>query len=410
MAKLHACGMVAICIGMRYQASVYWGIIREQRVTGRAMFFYVDESGQTGLNLFDETQPILYYGVLSSPFDLNERARKKVEAIRKKFGVDRLHAAELGVGRLTKIASSLSALQKDCSISFDIYRINKPDHAIISFFDQIFDQGINPAVPWTAYWTPLRYLLLSKVAYIFDKDTARLAWEARIERNSKRSEEILISVINVLLGRLEWLRDARSREVVGDALRWARKNPAEIHYNVYDKKDSLQISPNLIGFQSVLHGIASRLKRTGQGASSIIVDRQSQFNQAQEWITEIYQKGKDAPMSIGPGLPVMDLTHIPDIPITCTAGTDNVGLELVDVYLWVFKRFFEGKELGGPLYGVISKQFNIGYTDEVSLEGIFKRWSKVFAAMPEPTEEEMDRAKQFRVMQEERRKPHLVNL
>jgi len=30
------------------------------------MFFYVDESGHTGTNLFDPNQPVLYYGVLSS--------------------------------------------------------------------------------------------------------------------------------------------------------------------------------------------------------------------------------------------------------------------------------------------------------------------------------------------------------
>lgn len=30
------------------------------------MHFYVDETGQTGRNLFDKTQPVLSYGVLSS--------------------------------------------------------------------------------------------------------------------------------------------------------------------------------------------------------------------------------------------------------------------------------------------------------------------------------------------------------
>jgi hypothetical protein len=30
------------------------------------MFFYVDESGHTGSNLFDPAQPQLYYGVLQA--------------------------------------------------------------------------------------------------------------------------------------------------------------------------------------------------------------------------------------------------------------------------------------------------------------------------------------------------------
>ncbi|MBC2676880.1 DUF3800 domain-containing protein [Pseudomonas baltica] len=374
------------------------------------MYFYVDESGQTGLNLFDESQPILYYGVLSSRLNLDISARAKVEAIRKKLGVDRLHAAELGVGRLTGIVAGLKDIQKECAISFDIYKINKVDHAIISFFDQIFDQGLNKAVPWSSYWTPLRYVLLLKLAYIFDRDTARKAWDARIHNNENEANEMLRAVIGTLLNRVEWLRDARSREIIGDALRWAHKNPEEIHYNVYSKKDALQISPNLIGFQSVLHGIASRLQKMGGGASSIIVDRQSQFNKAQEWITSVFQKARDVPMEIGPGLPVADMKHMPDIPISCTAGTDSVGLELVDIYLWAFKRLFENKELSGPLFDLVKKQFSLGYTDEVSLSGISNRWEPIFAKMPEPTSEEMARGRELHSLQEERRKQHIVDL
>lgn len=374
------------------------------------MYFYVDESGQTGLNLFDESQPVLYYGVLSSPVDLNVRARKAVEGMRTKFGVDRLHAADLGVAKLSTIAGKLAVIQKECSVNFDIYKIDKADHAVISFFDQVFDQGLNKAVPWTSYWTPLRYLLLAKLAFLFDRSTASKAWAARIERNDTRSNEKLFEVIDILLGRIEWLRDARSREIIGDALRWARKYPEEIHYNVYGKKDALQISPNLIGFQSVLHGISSRLKRMNAGASSIIVDRQSQFNKAQEWITDFYQKARGISMEVGPGLPVMDLSHMPDIPISCTAGTDNAGLEIVDIYLWAFKRFFEGKELSDSLLKVIQKQFSLGYTDEVSLSALEARWSKVFANMPDPTEEDLSRHRKLLALQEERRKSHLADI
>lgn len=35
------------------------------------MFSHVDESGHTGSELFDATQPVLYYGVLSSDMNLD---------------------------------------------------------------------------------------------------------------------------------------------------------------------------------------------------------------------------------------------------------------------------------------------------------------------------------------------------
>ncbi|AVB22974.1 MULTISPECIES: DUF3800 domain-containing protein [Pseudomonas syringae group] len=374
------------------------------------MHFYVDESGQTGLNLFDEDQPILYYGVLSSPVDLNVYARVHVERLRNQFGVERLHANELGVEKLTSISRQLDTIQRKNNLCFDIYRINKTDHAAISFFDQVFDQGLNKAVPWAAYWTPLKYQILILVASLFDPSTLKRSWAARVERDDRKANEILIDVLQTLLGRVKYIPDLRAQEIITDALRWATKYPEEIHYNVYNKKDLLQISPNLIGFQSVLHGIASRLERDKGKALSVVVDQQSQFNKAQKWITSFYQQARHIPVETGPGLPVMDLTHIPEVEISCVPGSTNVGLELVDVYLWLFKRYFENKPLSDPLISLIGKQFNIGYTDQVSLAAIAECWTKFFADLPHLSEAEEERIKAARSVSEKERKKHLVGL
>ncbi|WP_173495029.1 MULTISPECIES: hypothetical protein [unclassified Marinobacterium] len=97
----------------------------------------MDESGHTGSNLFDENQPILLYGVLSSKINLDAAAECRVKGIRKKLGVKRLHAADLGNGRLIEIVKDVDALRKRYNLRFDIYRVAKADHAIISFFDQV---------------------------------------------------------------------------------------------------------------------------------------------------------------------------------------------------------------------------------------------------------------------------------
>ena len=79
---------------------------------GGSVYFYVDESGQTGLELFDDNQPFLYYGVLSSEFNLDEVSLPHVERLRNDLGVERLHAAELGNGRLVTIVDDLVALKE----------------------------------------------------------------------------------------------------------------------------------------------------------------------------------------------------------------------------------------------------------------------------------------------------------
>ena len=152
------------------------------------MFFYVDESGHTGTNLFDENQPVLYYGVLSSRVNIDVLAEKKLSVLRNRLGVTRIHAAEIGNGGLVQIIEGLVTLQKKFDLRFDIYRVAKVDHALICFFDQVFDQGLNPAITWSGYWTPMRYLLLLKLSYLFDEQTLKKAWSARIELNDEKAE------------------------------------------------------------------------------------------------------------------------------------------------------------------------------------------------------------------------------
>jgi len=124
------------------------------------VYFYVDESGHTGPNLFDPAQPVLYYGVLSSPRNVDTLALPDVLRLRNALGVERLHASELQAEQFEPLGPSLSSLQKRLDLRFDIYEVHKRDHAIIAFFDQIFDCHMNPAVAWHHYWMPMRYFLL----------------------------------------------------------------------------------------------------------------------------------------------------------------------------------------------------------------------------------------------------------
>lgn len=347
------------------------------------MYFYVDESGHTGNELFDPAQPTLYYGVLSSDINLDLVAEPRLRALRRQLHVPRLHAAELGMGRLAQIADALVSMQKQFNLRFDLYRVQKPDHAIISFFDQVFDQGINPAVPWTGYWTPMRYAYLLHLASAFDEVTAKLAWAARIETRADKANAMLVDVCNTLLERVEGFSDGRARQVIGDALRWTALNPVAIGYHATDKDQIKQISPNIIGFQSVMHGIAARLRQRAKRASRIVVDRQTQFNQAQKTLADFYAAASGVRSSMGPGMPVINFSSMPKTSIEFVAGDSSAGLELVDVYVWLFKRGFEGKTLAPEFAPLINGQLTKGKTDEMSLDALDKRWSRWFDQIPE---------------------------
>lgn len=370
------------------------------------MFFYVDESGHTGSELFDATQPVLYYGVVSSDVNVDVLAEERLVPLRKRLGVDRLHAAQLGVGRLATIADELVVMQKKFGLRFDLYRVNKPDHAVICFYDQVFDQAMNPAVTWTSYWTPLRYILLLKLASLFDEDDARLAWSARTDKNRARANGKLIEVCLRIAGRVGKLPDARSRQLIGDGLAWAVQNPDAIGCNVDHADDIKQISPNIIGFQFVMHGIAKRIIQRGKKASRIVVDRQSQFNMAQRTLSEFFAAASGIEGATGPGMPKVSFTGMPKTPIEFAAGTDSAGLELVDVYLWMFKRLIDGKDMAPELMPLVYVQKRRGNTDEVSLRAIEHRWGQHFANPP-PLEdmlpEQLEAAREILAQEEQRR-------
>lgn len=370
------------------------------------MYFYVDESGHTGPNLFDDAQPMLYYGVLSSKLNVDLVAEGSVDSLRRALGVRRLHANELGNGPLVAIVHELCKIQKKLDFRFDLYRVAKPDHAIICFFDQVFDQGLNPAMTWTGYWTPLRYVLLLKVASLFDEDLAKSAWAARICLDDAKAHSSLKEICRSLIGRLDQLPDARSRQLLGDALSWVIANPHEISYNAADKKAVLQVTPNIVGFQSVMHGIATRIKSSKQQARKIVVDQQSQFNKAQRTLADFYTSVRSIDWASGPGLPTMDSRNMPAVPIEFSSSTASAGLELVDIHLWVFKRFMEERELAPELFSLIKPHLQRGRTDEISLAAIGNRWTNYFDQMPELEDmpaENVARAREIMRMDEERR-------
>lgn len=377
------------------------------------MYFYVDESGHTGLNLFDANQPWFYYGVISSPVNLDIAAEPTLKKLRAKLNVDRIHASQLGNGELVKIASSLRQLAVDFNIRFDLHKVYKPDHAIIQFFDQTFDQGVNPAVPWIAYWTPLRYPLLLKLSQLFDDDMAIKAWEARITIDNQESQRKLITVCSSVINNLSKLTDERAEEIIRDAMTWVINNASKTYYNITSKEQSLQISPNLVGFQSVILGVHQQLKSTSTKAKAIIVDRQSEFNRAQEWIHDFYRQQNNSHALGALGMPEMDLRDFPKVPVICTPGDESAGLELVDVYLWIIKRIIEDKRIALELEQLCEDQTNKGelQISDVSLNTIDKRWSEFFEQnMPDIssfTAEELERKEAFYEQDEARRKSHL---
>ncbi len=216
------------------------------------------------------------------------------------------------------------------------------------------------------------------------------------------------SAVSCLRAFIPW-GDRRYIELITDVLSWAMTHFDELGYNCKTGKQKLQIMPNMVGFQFVLRGICSRLGAPNRKAD-IVVDQQSQFNTTQRELREFYYQIREMPWVHGPGLPVMDVTNMPAEPLVFQSGTKSAGLELVDIYLWIFKRFMEGKELTRPLTRLVYTNRNTGRTDSVSLQSVAKRSKEFLDKLQEPTAEMMKKAREYRDQEEVRRLEHRVQI
>lgn len=122
-------------------------------------------------------------------------------------------------------------------------------YALVIFFDSVFDAGLNPAVKWDSYWTPLRFLLILKLSCLFEKEILKRAWSLCIDKNIKKRQKEIVALLEELLKRLNISDlDNRSKELIQDAFQYGVNNPLGLDFGVSDQK---LISPNAVCFQFV---------------------------------------------------------------------------------------------------------------------------------------------------------------
>jgi hypothetical protein len=117
------------------------------------MFAFVDETGNTGPNLFDEKQPLFVTAALITRADFDVVHRSNVKRIAGNIGVGILHGQELGFGRIGEIAA-------------DILKILKKATPDSSYHEST--SGISPRPRWsTLFSTPERTLQCLGTRIIF---------------------------------------------------------------------------------------------------------------------------------------------------------------------------------------------------------------------------------------------------
>ncbi|ANW26669.1 hypothetical protein BA953_21205 [Vibrio coralliilyticus] len=361
------------------------------------MFFHIDESGNTGNNLLDANQPVLSYGVLSCQTNADVLCCRLHKQILGLIDDEQIHANVLGIGGLVKIAPLLIQIQQKMKFDFDFYFIHKPTFAVVTFFDAVFDAGLNEAVKWEWYWTPLRYLLIENLTQLFDDRLLRESWRLCTVKRIEQHEQDILTLLEEVRERAKQSSiDKRRKEVIIDTLDYGIVNPLELDFAFPDQK---MLSPNVIAFQFVASAIARRVRRKKRKrASSILVDRQSQFNKAQaethkrqallaEGIRKLPQYEKNRyirhPLFATFGSEQVVQRGLTGNDLTISSSAESIGLQIVDVYLWLTNKILNGSELPVELQELCSMFLGRTEIDGISLEGMLERFHQFESLLPE---------------------------
>lgn len=343
------------------------------------MFAYVDESGNTGAKLLDQNQPVFVTAALLTRSDFDKRFGGQFRAVAKAAGVEEIHATDMGVGGLEAIAPALLKLLRRAGPAFALARVEKRYVIATKVFDTLFDSFENKAVPWHAYNEPsLRMLLVFKVAYILDEPIAERFLEALMEPNDKKAWSKMAEICRDLIPRVALIPDVRSREIVGEALKWIVDNPEALHFVHSDKVGRKSHLPNLIGFGNLLNAIETRSAIWKRPVEVIRHDRQHEFAAGIKFWHDMYSNAKQDVVQMPFG-GRMVLRRVFGSTLEISNAKDSPGIQMIDVILWLFARA-QREDLPPACQAILDYVYARGHLDDFS-----------FAAAEQGTQKLIDR-------------------
>ena len=344
------------------------------------MFAFVDESGNTGANIFDENQPIFYSGAIATKNNFDIIHGQKLAQIAKSVGVASLHGRVLGIHRIEPISLSLLAVIKKARPRFMISRVEKKYLIVTKMFDHIFDSGENPAVLWTHYnHRILRLTLVFKLSVIVKKETAKKFWSCLLDRNQKRAYQTLSVVCAEILDNIARVPDARSREILAKGLMFVRDNPSVVDIHSESVFANNGHMPNIVAFFGLLDGLDMLSKKWESPVRTITHDQQAQFGEtlreAHEWVKGL------PPGSFRWAGENHSLQKVASSTFDLKSDDDSPGVQMADVILWLFTQVDRGRPLPPGCSKLLSEALKKALMNDFSFNGvheqIYPQFSKI---------------------------------
>lgn len=393
-----------ICVRVRLAST----LPLHRRRNGLATRFhaYTDETGNTGSHIFS-APPHFWTCTLLSPVDLDTTLHPYIKQWSRNLNASELHANELGLGRIESFAHELADVlrQHECQVMFT--RIEKAHVGRLKFADTILDSGLNPAVSSFHYGTRFFRLSLSfAIATQMSPQSLEEWWEAYRTQDVRLFKGVSERVLWNVRTRI---KDSRMRELLSDALEWARKYPDSLLTHRRDDYDS----PNMVAFSLLITCLNVWSLRETLHVVRFVHDQQNQFAKHLKFMYE-HLKGHSPSNWSSATSYIADLVEAQALQseLEIVESGRSPGLQAVDVLLWLTKRHVENGEITAPnSRSLIDWAYQTGTLSEFSYQSHAQEVQAMMAEVMnlpfDPEAEERGRA--FQAELEQRRKQAMNN-
>jgi len=337
---------------------------------------YIDESGNTGIELFDKKQPFFWTGTIivkqsaQLPFEL--------VVLAKKFGKTELHGNELGLGRINEISNQLIEVIESLNARFMFTRVEKSHISSMRLADALLDNVNNPAITALHYNVPfLKKTLAYYIDFMMDENDKIIFWKIHLSGNASEFRHFLTKFRNKISSYFP-PSNQRGKQLLLDAIDWGIKNPETLLTERVTKPDgyndfrSLQYeSPNLVSISTLLHGLNYIAEEYKMKATKIVHDEQSEFGDYIKHSFSLLKRMKIVQNNqfFFPNV-VESTTFLSELEIE--SSTTSPFLQIIDVALWMLiQRYDKKKEIfddAGKLMETIINRGHIYHFSSQHLE------------------------------------------
>lgn len=299
------------------------------------LILYIDESGNSGLNLFDEQQPVFYaFGLLARE---SLSTLPVIDSICRELSIKELHGNQLGLSKISAISLTLRQLIIEKNLFFIVSEIDKLFYGGMKFFDVIFDPGTNPGVSNVHVWSrPLKHMLMIRFIDSIDKHDIVEFWHNYNEGNVEGFTEL----INALAQKLpKYNTDDRTRTLLLDCYNGAMKCPNDVLGSGMMDDDS----PNVVSVIMFIHELHKIFHGKKYFINEVIHDIQNQFGiTLKQYYNALHQ--------VRVIWTLREFKHeassVFTDNFTVQSSSSSHGLQLTDIFLYLYSKS-QDKEIHG---------------------------------------------------------------